>query len=76
MSNLQHYVQQLDSLSYKTSKSILETAAVIAEAKLTLSKEDYHDFFNYSQPNTNLTLLLELTNIFPLILNQITSEKK
>jgi hypothetical protein len=77
MSNHQQYVQQVNSLSLNTIKSIFETAAVLVEAKQSLSKDDYHEFLNYSysQRNTNLSLLLELLKTLPLIFNQITSEK-
>lgn len=75
MSNIQQYVEQLNSLSSSASKSILETAAVIVKAKRMLSKDDYHNFINYSQRNTNLSLLLELMKTLPLIFNQIISEK-
>ena len=53
MSKIQTYVQQLNSFSSNTAKSIIDAAAVLVEAKRMLSKDDYHEFLSQTKYDKN-----------------------
>lgn len=60
MSNIQFYVQQLNSLSSNTAKSIIETATILVEAKQELSKDDYSAFLTQTKYDKNSSAIRKL----------------
>lgn len=63
MSNIQQYVEQLNSLSSSTAKSIIQTAAILVEAKQVLNKDDYAAFLSQTKYDKNSSAIRKLEAI-------------
>jgi hypothetical protein len=60
MNNINKYVQQLNSLSSNTAKLIIETAAILVEAKQELNKDDYSAFLTQTKYDKNSSAIRKL----------------
>ncbi len=60
MSKIQQYVEQLNSLSSDTAKSIIQTAAILVEAKQELDKDDYAAFLSQTKYDKNSSAIRKL----------------
>lgn len=63
MSQINQFVQKLKSLSSNTAKSIIESAAVLVEAKQELSKDDYSAFLSQTKYDKDSSAVRKLEAI-------------
>jgi hypothetical protein len=63
MSNIQHYVQELNKFSTNSAKSIIQTAAILVEAKQELNNDDYSAFLSRTKYDKNSSAIRKLEAI-------------
>jgi hypothetical protein len=63
MSNIQHYVQELNKFSTNSAKSIISAAAVIYQAKQELSDDDYQAFLTQTKYDKSSSAIRKLVVI-------------
>ena len=63
MSNIQHYVQELNKFSTNSAQSIISAAAVIYQAKQELSEDDYHAFLSQTKYDKSSSAIRKLVVI-------------
>jgi hypothetical protein len=72
MSNIQHYVTELNKFSTNSAKSIISTAAIIYQAKQELSEDDYLTFLTqtkYDKSSSAIRKLVVIGNAQARLLN-------